>query len=424
MSKFARRCTCALAALVALLLCAAPSALAAPTADFTVSAQPQAGVPVTFTAFSTAPAGFAITGYSWDFGDGTVSAEQNPTHTFPRGTFNVTLTVTSDEPAPGNTDPETKPVTVNGKPLAAFTFNPANPLPDQPVLFASNSTDPDGNNLAHSWDFGDGSGPVTERNPAHAYITPGEKTVRLAVSDGNGGLDDVTATVTVQDPSAATASFDSTPLSPRAGQVVTFTSTSAPSAGQSITSQRWDLDSDGASDDATGGTATRRFDSAGVYRVALQVTQANGNASVAEGTVRVGTIEQSPPPGETPIDTPKAKPSLLSPFPMVRLRGLAYRSYTRVQVLSVRGPRGSVVKVRCKGKGCPKGTRRKRPKGHSVRFKTFERKIRAGSSLQVFVVAKGRIGKYSSFKMRRAKGPLRVDRCLVPGKKKPRPCPS
>ena len=101
----------------------------------------------------------------------TVSAEQNPTHTFPRGTFNVTLTVTSDEPAPGNTDPETKPVTVNGKPLAAFTFNPANPLPDQPVLFASNSTDPDGDNLAHSWDFGDGSGPVTERNPAHAYIT-------------------------------------------------------------------------------------------------------------------------------------------------------------------------------------------------------------------------------------------------------------
>ena len=74
---------------------------------------------------------------------------------------------------------------------------------------------------------------------------------------------------------------------------------------------------------------------------------------------------------------------------MVRLRGLAYRSYTRVQVLSVRGPRGSVVKVRCKGKGCPKGTRRKRPKGHSVRFKTFERKIRVGSSLQVFVVAKG-----------------------------------
>jgi hypothetical protein len=322
----------------------------------------------------------------------------------------------------------TKPVTANGKPVAAFAFNPANPVPGQMVLFASNSSDPDGNGLTYDWDFGDGSGPVTAANPTHAYATPGQKTVRLAVNDGNGGLDDATGTVTVRDPSAAAASFEFTPGSPVAGQVVTFTSTSTPSAGQSITSQKWDLDSDGAYDDATGRTATRRFDSAGVYRVALQVTQGNGNDAVAEGTVRVGTIEQSPPPGQTP-NTPgpgntKAKPSLMNPFPFVRLRAAAYRRYTSVEVLSVRGPRGSVVKVRCKGKGCPKVTRRKHPKGHSVRFKTFERRIRVGSSLQIFVVAKGRIGKYASFKMRSSRPALRVDRCLVPGKKKPRPCPS
>ena len=414
---------------MALFLCAAPSALAAPTADFTVSAQPQAGAPVTFTSTSTTPALTTITAYAWDFdGNGTVdSTVANPTHTFARGTFNVTLTVTNNELL-DNMDTETKPVTANGKPTAAFSFNPANPLPDQMVLFASNSSDPDGNGLTYNWDFGDGSGPVTAANPVHAYTTPGEKTVRLTVSDGNGGLDDATGTVTVRDPSAAAASFEFTPGSPVAGQVVTFTSTSTPSAGQSISSQKWDLDSDGAYDDATGATARQRFDSPGVYRVALQVTQANGNDAVAEGTVRVGTIEQSPPPGQTP-NTPgsgnrKAKPSLMSPFPFVRLRAAAYRRYTSVEVLSVRGPRGSVVKVRCKGKGCPKVTRRKHPKGHSVRFKTFERRILAGSRLQIFVVAKGRIGKYASFKMRSSKPALRVDRCLVPGKKKPRPCPS
>ena len=198
----------------------------------------------------------------------------------------------------------------------------------------------------------------------HAYTTPGEKTVRLGVNDGNGGLDDVTHVVTVKDPSAAAASFDFTPISPRAGQVVTFTSTSTPSAGQTISSQKWDLDSDGAYDDATGATATQRFDNPGVYRVALQVTQANGNDTVAEGTVRVGTIEQTPPgaPSGPPTARTKAKPSLMNPFPFIRLRAAAYRSYTRVQILSVRGPRGSVVKVRCKGKGCPKATRRKRPR--------------------------------------------------------------
>ena len=114
----------------------------------------------------------------------------------------------------------------------------------------------------------------------------------------------------------------------------------------------------------------------------------------------------------------------MSPFPLVRLRALAYRSYTRVLLLTVRGPRGSVAQVRCKGKGCPKVTRRKRPGGHGIRFKTFERRVRAGAKLVIRVVAKGRIGKYTSFKMRRLKPALRVDRCLVPGKKKPRPCPS
>jgi PKD repeat protein len=427
--KLARRCTLALALSVALLVCAAPSALAAPTADFTVSAQPQAGSAVTFTSTSTTPVLTEITGYAWDFGDGTASAEQNPNHVFPRGTFSVTLTVTNNELL-GNTNSVTKQVVVNGKPVADFAFNPTNPLPDQDILFASNSSDPDGNGLSQTWDFGDGSGPVTAGNPTHAYATPGEKTVRLAVSDGNGGLDDITKTVTVRDPSAAAASFDVSPANPVANQVVTFTSTSTPSNGQTITSQRWDLDSDGVYDDGTGGTATRRFDSPGVYRVALQVTQANGNDAVAEGTVRVGTIEQSPPPGQTPTTpvgpgkNPKAKPSLMSPFPLVRLRALAYRSHTRVLLLSVRGPRGSVAKVRCKGKGCPKISRSKRPKGHGVRFKTFERSVRAGASLEIRVIAKGRIGKYTRFKMRRLKPALRVDRCLIPGKKKPRPCPS
>jgi hypothetical protein len=81
------------------------------------------------------------------------------------------------------------------------------------------------------------------------------------------------------------------------------------------------------------------------------------------------------------------------------------------------------VRVRCKGTGCPKAVRRKKSKGKGVRFKTFERGIRAGAKLEVFVVAKKRIGKYTSFKMQRAKPPRRTDLCLKPGKRKPVSCP-
>jgi PKD repeat protein len=417
---------------------AAPSAFAAPTPSFTVApASPQSGTAVTFTSTSTAPAPFAITAIDWDFdGNGSFETPGSPTlpstHTFPTaGTYTVNMRATSNELLDPKEAAATATVVVTTRvPTADFSFNPASPSVNDSVLFASNSSDPDGEALAHTWNFGDNTS-STQRNPTHAYTTPGQKTVRLTVNDGHGGVDDLTKTITVKDPSAAKASFTFTPQTPVADQTVTFTSTSTPSAGQSISSQTWDLDSDGQFDDGSGKTVTRRFDSAGVYRVALRVVQANGNPAVAEGTVRVGAIVASPqttsPTPNTPPTTPgkptKGRPSLLTPFPVVRLVGAAYTTRTIVSLLSVQAPRGALVRVRCKGTGCPKVVRRKKSKGKGVRFKTFERGIRAGAKLEVFVVAKKRIGKYTSFKMLRAKPPWRRDLCLKPGKRKPVSCP-
>jgi hypothetical protein len=128
------------------------------------------------------------------------------------------------------------------------------------------------------------------------------------------------------------------------------------------------------------------------------------------------------PPSEDPPAIGSLR--LLSPFPVVRLVGQAYPRRTVVTLLSVRAPRGALARVRCKGKGCPKAVRRKRSKGKPLRFKTFERSIRAGAKLEVFVVRSGRVGKYTRFKLRSSKIPLRTDACVVPGKRKPRPCPS
>ena len=431
MSKTSRCCTLVLAA--AMLAFAAPSAFAAPTPSFTVTpASPQSGVAATFTSTSTPAIGSTISSIEWDFdGNGSIDATgDSVAHAFPTsGSYTVNMTATSTELLDNKATATATVVVTTRVPTADFSFNPTSPSVNDSVLFASNSSDPDGEALAHTWNFGDNTS-STQRNPTHAYTTPGQKTVRLTVNDGHGGVDDLTKTITVKDPSAAKASFTFSPQTPIADQLVTFTSTSMASAGQSISTQNWDLDSDGQYDDGSGKTVTRRFDSPGVYRVALRVVQANGNPAVAEGTVRVGAIAASPPTTSptlpttptTPSKPTKGRPSLLTPFPVVRLVGAAYATRTIVSVLSVQAPRGALVRVRCQGTGCPKIVRRKKSKGKGVRFRTFERGIRAGAKLEIFVVAKKRIGKYTSFKMLRAKAPLRTDLCLIPGKRKPVSC--
>ena len=46
-------------------------------------------------SFSNTSQGESLT-YLWNFGDGTTSAEANPTHTFGVGTWEVSLTVTNE----------------------------------------------------------------------------------------------------------------------------------------------------------------------------------------------------------------------------------------------------------------------------------------------------------------------------------------
>jgi len=91
-----------------------------PIADF--SAEPTAGVAplaVEFTDKSTGD----ITSCSWDFGDGSTSDEENPSHTYSTaGIYTVSLDVSG----PGGTDTETKEsfITVYEQEEATVDFDP------------------------------------------------------------------------------------------------------------------------------------------------------------------------------------------------------------------------------------------------------------------------------------------------------------
>ena len=64
-----------------------------------------------------------------------------------------------------------------------------------------------------------------------------------------------------------------------------------------------------------------------------------------------------------------------------------------------------------------KGTRKIR------RFKELQRTYRAGAQIVIRVTRSGRIGKYTRIEIRKGRKPARVDRCIVPGKRKPQKCP-
>ncbi|WEL19067.1 PKD domain-containing protein [Candidatus Nanohalococcus occultus] len=81
-------------------------------------------------------------------------------------------------------------------------------------------------------------------------------------------------------------SFTFSPSNPEPGQEVTFTADASDSDG-SIQSIEWDLDDDGAFDDATGETAKRSFSSEGDYKVTVRATDDDGAENTISDTVMV-----------------------------------------------------------------------------------------------------------------------------------------
>ncbi len=258
----------------------------APTAAFTSSC---VGLTCSFdSGTSTDPDG-TIVSWGWDFDDGGISTERNPSHTFPgSGTYQVTLTVTDDD---GTTDPFSDRVRVeappppNQPPTAEFTFQ----CEDLRCRFNDQSGDSDGRIDSRAWEFGDGQ-TSGDRDPSHDYAASGTYTVRLRVTDDDGAEANVEHTVTVAAPNQR----------PTAEFAWTCTDLDCQFIDQStdpdgtIVSWSWEFDDGGSS---TFQNPAHSFAGTGTYKVRLTVTDDRGESRSMDHDVQVTA---PPPPNQEP----------------------------------------------------------------------------------------------------------------------------
>ncbi|HNQ28784.1 MAG TPA: PKD domain-containing protein [Methanolinea sp.] len=255
-----------------------------PVADF--SAEPTLGaipLAVNFTDLSTG----TPTSWSWDFGDGNTSNDQNPAHTYESaGIYTVNLTVSNGY---GSDSIEKEEYISTGEtPQADFNATSTEIYTNQYIEFNDLST---GSPDSYLWDFGDGSN-STYQYAWHWYPEPGNYTISLTVSNEFGSDTETKAdyiSVTAHPPEA---DFQGWPRDGSFPLTVTFNQWSYGGYYENL-SYLWNF-GDGETSTSSDYELIHTYMEAGVYNVSLTVS-ANGLSDTEERVNYIGNWSPPPP---------------------------------------------------------------------------------------------------------------------------------
>ena len=123
--------------------------------------------------------------FLWNFGDGSSSTLDNPTHLYPAvGNYTVTL-YAFDSTSCNKLDSTSFTISVIDIPVAAFSFGPNPPQENTATQFTNQSIGA----ITYVWHFGDGDS-STEVSPKHLFIATGTYNVCLTATNAAGCSDD------------------------------------------------------------------------------------------------------------------------------------------------------------------------------------------------------------------------------------------
>ena len=256
-----------------------------PQANFTYApSHPSTVDLIQFTDLSTDPDGTAdIINWTWDFGDGNISYEQNATHSYAdNGNYTVTLFIYDTQGASNSTQ---QIITVsNLAPIADFSYNPIDPITSDIVSFNSTSVDLDGIIVNWTWDFNDGTYGYGE-NISHSFDN-GTFNVVLWVKDDVGSYNVTNKTITVTNPHPS-VDFTYVPLNPTTSDTIYFEDTSSDRKVRSITNWTWDF---GDGNNSYLQDPTHSYADNGTYTVMLTVTDNNGASNSTSKNITVSNV--------------------------------------------------------------------------------------------------------------------------------------
>jgi len=249
-----------------------------------------------------------FSGFRWDFGDGSNTTDQAPSHRYSDdGTFNVTFIIIYNQ-GRNFTSVQQQLVVQNTPPEARIVTAPAEVPKNQRAFFRACATDPDdlAGPLLISWSFPDGTEAAGEE-AWYVFNRSGVFRVTLTVTD-EAGLNSTTFTLVRVTNLPPNASFA---LPPPAYINATFTfnaSFSVDPDGQ-IVNFSWDF---GDGQKARGMVVSHNYSAAGNFTITLTVTDDEGGTNSSSQTLMVRAQPTVPP-------APNPEPKQSFPLAMVMM---------------------------------------------------------------------------------------------------------
>jgi len=233
---------------------------------------------VLFTNTSTIITGGTISGYSWDFGDGTgTSSSTNPSYTYSNpGTYTVTLIAISNS---GCTDTITGQIIIHPIPTSNFVQINAAGCGPIVVQFTDSSFISSGNIVSWFWDFGDGK-TSNLQDPSHTYASSGSYAVSLTTTSDSGCTNTFTLNNAVTVYPGPQAEFTAEPMK----QLILNPNFNFINLSNGGVSYAWTFGDGSASPDVA---PSHTYRDTGTYNVILWVTNSYGCRDSVMHPVRV-----------------------------------------------------------------------------------------------------------------------------------------